>query len=129
VIWSLAEIDAAVRASWAADTCSDDDAAREPWTSANPAWGHCDVTALVVNDLLGGDLLMGEVHLDGEPQGFHAWNSVGAGLEIDLTREQFTHGQLVTSGQVIARPEGRPVRRQAEYERFRARVMERLRGG
>jgi hypothetical protein len=129
VIWSLGEIDAAVRASWAADTCSDDDAAREPWTSANPAWGHCDVTALVLHDLLGGDVLLGEVHADGEQQGYHAWNRLAAGLEIDLTREQFKDGQVVTAGQVVARPAGRPVRRQAEYELFRRRVMERLRVG
>lgn len=64
--WFLTDIEKAVRASWAADTCSPDDVARAPWTSDNPAWGHCDVTALAVQDLLGGDLVVGEVHLDGE---------------------------------------------------------------
>ena len=128
MIWSLAEIDTAVRASWAADTCSEDDAARTPWTSDNPAWGHCDVTALVLHDLLGGDVLMGEVHLDGERHGYHAWNRLAAGLEVDLTREQFRDGQVVSTGEVVERPAGRPVRRQAEYERFRRRVMERLPG-
>ena len=129
MIWSLAEIDSAVRASWAADTCSEDDAAREPWTSDNPAWGHCDVTALVIHDLLGGDVLMGEVHLDGEQRGYHAWNRLTSGLEVDLTREQFRQGQVVTAGEVVARPAGRPVRRQAEYELFRGRVMARLGAG
>ena len=129
MIWSLAEIDSAVRASWAADTCSGDDAARTPWTSDNPAWGHCDVTALVIHDLLGGDVLMGEVHLDGEQRGYHAWNRLTSGLEVDLTREQFRQGQVVTAGEVVARPEGRPVRRQAEYELFRGRVMAQLGAG
>jgi hypothetical protein len=122
----LAEIDSAVRASWASDTCSADDAARVPWTADNPAWGHCDVTTLVLHDLLGGDLLMGEVHLDGEQHGYHSWNRLAGGLEIDLTREQFRHGQVVTSGQMVARPTGRPVRRQREYELFRRRVLQRL---
>ncbi|WP_107064023.1 YunG family protein [Streptomyces mutabilis] len=27
--------------------------------------GHCDITAPVVNDIFGGDLMVGEVHLDG----------------------------------------------------------------
>jgi len=63
VIHSLADIDRAIRASWAADTCSPDDVARSPWTVENPSWGQCDVTALVLNDLLGGDLVVGE----GEP--------------------------------------------------------------
>lgn len=126
MIMSLAEIDSAMRASWAADTCSPDDEARVPWTADNPAWGHCDVTALVVHDLLGGDLVMGEVHLDGEKHGYHWWNRLGSGFEVDLTREQFQQGQVVTPVQVVARPEGRPVRRQREYELFRRRVTERL---
>lgn len=126
MIVSMAEIDSAMRASWASDTCSPDDADRVPWTADNPAWGHCDVTALVVHDILGGDLMMGEVHLDGEQHGYHWWNRLGSGVEVDLTREQFQHGQIVTPIQVMTRPEGRPVRRQREYELFRRRVMEHL---
>ena len=42
-----------MRASWAADTCSPDDLARAGWHPDNPAWGHCDITALLVNDLFG----------------------------------------------------------------------------
>jgi hypothetical protein len=122
----MAEIDSAIRASWAADTCSADDAARVPWTTDNPAWGHCDVTALVLHDLLGGELMLGDVHHDGEQHGYHWWNRLTTGIEIDLTREQFQEGQVVTPGQVVVRPAGRLVRRQREYELFRDRVMERL---
>ncbi|WP_456114964.1 YunG family protein [Streptantibioticus cattleyicolor] len=61
--WTLTAIERALRASWAADTCSPDDLARAPWSPGNPAWGHCDITALLVNDLLGGDLVCGEVRL------------------------------------------------------------------
>jgi hypothetical protein len=126
MIVSMAEIDSAIRASWAADTCSPDDAARKPWTADNPAWGHCDVTALVLHDLLGGDLMMGDVHLDGEQHGHHWWNRLTTGIEIDLTRGQFQDGEVVTLNQVVVRPAGRAVRRQREYELFRRRVMERL---
>jgi hypothetical protein len=126
MIVSMAEIDSAMRTSWTADTCSADDAARVPWTADNPAWGHCDMTALVVHDLLGGELMMGEVHLDGEQHGYHWWNRLDCGLEVDLTREQFQHGEVVTPTQVVTRPTGRPVRRQREYELFRRRVMEQL---
>jgi hypothetical protein len=122
----MAEIDRAMRASWAADTCSADDAARVPWTAANPAWGHCDVTALVVHDLLGGELMGGEVWLDGEQLGYHWWNRLGAGVEVDLTREQFRRGEVVTSGRVVVRPAGPPRRRRREYELFRRRVMTEL---
>lgn len=123
---SLAEIDRAVRDSWAPDTCSPDDAARVPWSASNPAWGHCDVTALVVNDLLGGDLVMGEVYVDGVQQGYHWWNRLGVGVEIDLTREQFLDGQVVTSGEVVTRPPGNPRYRNQEYQLFRRRVLDRL---
>jgi MmyB-like transcription regulator ligand binding domain len=44
---------------------------RVPRSAKNPAWGHCDVTALVLHDLLGGDLVLGEVHLNGEQHGYH----------------------------------------------------------
>lgn len=58
--WNLIDLDRALRAGWAADTCSPDDQAE--WQPGNPAWGHCDITALIVNDVFGGDLLVGEVH-------------------------------------------------------------------
>lgn len=126
MVLSLAAIDRAVRQSWAADTCSPDDAARVPWTPANPAWGHCDVTALVVNDLLGGDLVLGEVHVGQEQQGYHWWNRLPTGVEIDLTREQFRDGEVVVGRRVIERPPGPLRRRNEEYELFRRRVRERL---
>lgn len=123
---TLGEIEQAVRESWAADTCSPDDVAREPWSERNPAWGQCDVTALVVHDLFGGELLAAEVYLDGEQQGFHNWNRLPGGLEVDLTREQFRRGQTVAAGRVVRRPPGRLPRRREEYRRFRRRVLERL---
>lgn len=126
MILSLAEIDAAIRASWSAETCSPDDVARRPWTDDNPAWGHCDLTSAIVHDLLGGDLVLGEVHVGGEQHGLHWWNRLDSGLEVDLTREQFRDGQVVTRVRVLERPAGRPVRRQREYELFRERVMARL---
>lgn len=126
MILSLGEIDAAVRASWAADTCSPDDAARSPWTAENPSWGHCDVTALVLHDLLGGDLMLGEVHLAGQQHGYHWWNRLPTGIEIDLTRDQFRDGQLVTAAQIVPRPPGPPRRRAHEYDLLRHRVLQRL---
>jgi hypothetical protein len=115
MIRSLVQIDRALRASWAADTCAADDAARAPWTADNPAWGHCDVTALVVNDILGGDLMVGEVHVGGEQHGYHWWNRLATGVEIDLTRDQFQHGQVVTRGRVVKCPADPPRYRNEEY--------------
>ncbi|MFI1969096.1 hypothetical protein BLA24_26280 [Streptomyces cinnamoneus] len=126
VPWTLGDITDALRGAWAADTCSPDDAAREPWGSGNPAWGHCDVTALVVNDIFGGDLLVGEVYLDGEQHGFHWWNRLPSGVDVDLTREQFRRGQRVTGARVVKRPAGPLPRRHEEYVLLRERVAARL---
>lgn len=123
---TLGEIERAVRESWAADTCSPDDVERAPWSAGNPAWGQCDITALVVQDLFGGDLLTAEVYLDGEQQGFHNWNRLPGGVEVDLTREQFRRGQTVAEGRVVRRPADRRPRRWEEYQLFKARVAERL---
>lgn len=126
--WTLTDIAEAVRASWAADTCSPDDLAWAGWTGDNPALGHCDITSLVVNDLFGGDLVVGEVHLGAEQRNFHWWNRLPSGIEIDLTYEQFRLGEVVSEGRIVARPTGRPAPRWDEYELFRDRVWRRLGG-
>lgn len=61
----------------------------------------------------------------GEQHGYHWWNRLDSGVEVDVTREQFRDGQVVTPKEVVARPVG-PVRRQREYETFRRRVLVRL---
>lgn len=120
--WTLAEVERVLRASWNADTCSPDDLARAGWHPDNPAWGHCDITALIVNDLFGGDLMIGEVHAGDERHGFHWWNRLKSGLELDLTREQFRHGQVVVGARVVGRPMGPPLRRHQEYKLLQNRV-------
>lgn len=122
--WNLLDLDKALRASWAADTCSPDDQA--DWQPGNPAWGHCDITALIVNDVFGGDLIVGEVHRDGTQRGFHWWNRLPSGVELDLTREQFQHGQTVTASRVVERPPGPLPRRWEEYLLLRERVIKHL---
>lgn len=53
------DIEAAVRTAWARDTCDLADVG--DWSAANPARGQCGTTALAINDLLGGELLVAEV--------------------------------------------------------------------
>ncbi|MGY0491991.1 YunG family protein [Streptomyces sp. WG-D5] len=120
-IWSLLDLDAALRSAWSADTTSPDGAHR--WSPKNPAWGQCDITALVVNDLFGGDLMCGEVYLtDGTQEGYHWWNRLPSGIELDLTREQFRLGERVTNARVVVRPPGPLKRRWEEYLILRERV-------
>lgn len=125
--WTLVQIDRALRICWAADTCSTDDLDRSSWSPENPAWGHCDITALLINDLLGGDLVVGAVHsVDGARQGHHWWNRLPSGIEIDLTREQFRDGQTIADAQIVKRPAAWPRRRGKQYELLRSRVAAHL---
>jgi hypothetical protein len=100
---SLAEIDALVRSCWSRETCDPVD--RADWSITEPARGQCAVTALVLQDLLGGELLLAEVrNQDGTRQGVHYWNRLSADLEVDLTRDQFVHGETVAEPEVVPRP-------------------------
>ncbi|MGH3440297.1 MAG: YunG family protein [Sciscionella sp.] len=113
-----------LRASWGEDTC--DPADRGDWSARNPARGQCGVTSLVLQDLLGGELVLGEVLRDGVRHGVHYWNRLPGGAEIDLTREQFQIGEEVVGGHVVPRPPDGPRRCREQYELLRTRVFARL---
>ncbi|MFY9891559.1 MAG: hypothetical protein WAK71_24850 [Streptosporangiaceae bacterium] len=77
------DLEAAIRAAWALDTCDPVDA--DDWSAANPSRGQCGTTALIIHDLLGGELLIAEVlRTDGGRQGVHYWNLLPDGTELDL---------------------------------------------
>ena len=123
--WTLEEVAPVLRAAWSADTCDEVDLA--DWSLQNPARGQCGVTALVLQELLGGELLLAEVHFaDGGYQGVHYWNRLPDGEEIDLTREQFAAHELVGSPEVVDRPSGLPEQGTYQYLRFRQRVSDAL---
>jgi hypothetical protein len=124
---TLSALEAAVRASWGPDVC-EDPADLPLWSPANPARGQCGPTALVVNDLLGGDLCVAEVRLrDGSQRGFHWWNRL-AGVDVDLTLEQFGPDEQVQEARVLSRPTGPLKRGEAQYLLLRSRVRTRLEG-
>jgi hypothetical protein len=100
---SRAEVERAIRASWTAASCDPVDLA--DWSQADAARGQCGATALVIQDLLGGELLVAEVrHADGSRQGVHYWNRLEGGEELDLTREQFADGEVVQAPRTVPRP-------------------------
>ena len=75
-----------------------------------PSTNQCAVTAMLVQDMLGGDLV--ETHVNGV---LHFFNRLPDGQDIDLTRDQFpadavaagerlrTRGSLVRAGDVQRR--------------------------
>ncbi|WP_163508386.1 YunG family protein [Fodinicola acaciae] len=122
---TLADLEGVVRASWGPDTC--DPADLDSWRPDNPARGQCGVTALVLHDLLGGELILGEVHVTGAKVGYHYWNRFAGVVEVDLTREQFRAEEIVSGGKVVVRPAGPPKRCREQYETLRDRVLASLR--
>ena len=110
-----------LRAAWDADTCDPHDL--PDWRPGNPARGQCGVTALVVQDLLGGDLVLGEVVAGGKRTGYHYWNRLPGGHDVDLTAEQFHPGEVVVGGEVRQRPPDAPRRCREQYELLRSRVL------
>lgn len=67
---------AALRKAWSLRTSG-------RWTAANPVRGQCNVTALLVEELFGGEILKTPL-----PEGDHFYNRIG-GQRIDLTASQF----------------------------------------
>lgn len=120
---TLGRIESAFHSSFAVEFCSEDDLPF--WSPENPSRGHCAVAALTLNDLLGGHLLVADVLRDGIHVGVHYWNRL-AGVDIDLTRQQFRSNEVVGAPQIIERPPGRPRDDADQYDGFRARVGLRL---
>jgi hypothetical protein len=66
-----------LRESWSLATAGQ-------WTAENPAAGQCNVTALLVHELFGGDLLKTPL-----PAGDHFYNRI-EGRRYDFTASQFS---------------------------------------
>ena len=69
-------VQSALRKAWSLSTSSQ-------WTADNPAAGQCNVTALLVHELLGGELLKTPL-----PAGDHFYNRI-EGQRYDFTASQF----------------------------------------
>jgi hypothetical protein len=115
---TLAQLEQAIRDGWGRDTIEDD----TRWTADNPSCGQCDVTCLVVHDLLGGDILGAGVFLDGEHVENHMWNRLSSGIEVDLTREQFKRGEVLGEPTVRQRPAEFPLDH-PRYHRYEAYLV------
>ena len=125
--FTLTELERAIRESWGLDTAEPGDG----WTPENPGRGQCDVTTLVVHDLLGGEILAAGVFRDGERVESHMWNRLSGGIDIDLTRDQFRSGEMIGEPSVRTRPArfdpGHPrYHRYESYLVLAARVRARL---
>ena len=84
---TLSALKLAIERSWGPDTSSDP----AKWSESNRAYGQCAVTALVIQDFFGGNLLRVEASGPDEKVS-HYYNRLRDGNIIDLTRRQFKEG-------------------------------------
>ncbi|UGT53975.1 YunG family protein [Nocardia asteroides] len=124
---ALESLRKALEAAWSADTSASAD-----WTDGNPSKGQCAVTACVVHDYLGGDIVN---TIAASPDGrtvSHYFNLID-GRPVDLTAEQFPEHTLFSPP--TPKTKGFPTTREyclsyehtrQRYERLRARVAELL---
>lgn len=72
----IKQVEKALYKSWSLESSS-------KWREDNPAKGHCGVTTLVVNDILGGEIKKTKF-----PDGWHFYNVLD-GKRYDFTASQF----------------------------------------
>ena len=87
------------------------------WRPDNPPFGQGAVTALVVHDLFGGDIVKAEA-----PSGWHFYNVV-EGERYDLTRDQFLE-PLGYSDDPSSREEALSSAGEACYRAMKARLKD-----
>ena len=100
---------AKLAASWSAETAT-------TWTAENPARGQCSVSALVVQDVLGGHLL--KTRIDGA---WHFYNRV-SGRRIDVAVSQFS-APICYDDVPTSREDAFADTSDAQYRLLRARVL------
>lgn len=87
----LSLIESAIRDSW----CRETSATPHLWENTNPSLGQCAVTALLIQDLVGGNIFKCTIPAFGS----HYWNRLyqnyGQSVDIDLTRRQFPKGIVI----------------------------------
>jgi hypothetical protein len=116
---TLKELSFALLHSWGADT------AKGEWRNDVPALNQCAVTALVVQDYFGGELMRQSLN-NGDS---HYWNRIDHLGEIDLSFSQFAVTNQYGVGDVIIRDREYVLSHpdtKARYEILKKRVEEYL---
>lgn len=85
---TLGEFYLACLSAWNAETCSE--RFRHAWCAENPSTGQCTITAKLVNEYFGGEVLS----LPLITGGMHSFNRIGSVI-VDLACEQFGKDELL----------------------------------
>jgi len=90
----LKELEDLLENSWTKETSADP----QNWNIFNPAWGQCAITALIVQDFMGGELLRTVIPRKKENIS-HYWNLLPEGREVDFTSKQFSSDVIIKDGE------------------------------
>ena len=82
---NLEQLHHKLKKAWCAATSSDP----AQWNARKPAYGQCAVTACLVQDHFGGEIVWSQVTEKDGSKISHYFNKIN-GNEIDLTRDQFS---------------------------------------
>lgn len=90
---TLTDLEKTLQKSWSKETsyCPNE------WNELSSALGQCAVSALVVNDYFGGEIIWAEVLLPDGKKISHYFNLIG-NKDIDLTRSQFPKDTIIPAG-------------------------------
>lgn len=90
---TLSELEKILQKAWSKETsyCPDE------WDERKSSSGQCAISALIVNDYFGGEIVWAEALLPDGRKVSHYFNLVD-GKEVDLTRSQFPQGTIIPKG-------------------------------
>ncbi len=109
---AIARVPGLLRAAWSADTSS-------RWSAEVPSRGQCGVTALVIHDAFGGDILKTRVGA-----AWHFYNRIG-GIRLDFTAAQFAE-PITYEDQPSSRDEAFADTTEAQYRALSAAFRQAL---
>jgi hypothetical protein len=79
-----------VRKAWGPDTSADP----AGWTPDNPSWGQDEITALLLQERLGGSIIKGSYITSAGKTGVHVYNDFD-GSHFDATSQQYPRGTVI----------------------------------
>jgi hypothetical protein len=108
----------AIKKSWDEKTCFPE--VKNSWNPEIPELGQCAVTALLINEKCGGEIIFNKDYN-------HYWNILPNGNEIDLTKRQFStrisgSTEHITRSKVLFSKGAKKARTFDRYELLKTRV-------
>jgi hypothetical protein len=111
------------RKAWDRKTCFPQ--VKDQWNEDLPELGQCAVTALILQDKFGGEIVYNK-------KNNHFWNKLPSGEFLDLTRAQFRNSKItvdlyVDRSEILESKEAKLYRTKVRYNLLKKKVSSELR--